>query len=66
MTVSFDVNTYIEQLSKLVNIDCGRANVQGIANVADVLTPMFEQIGFNVTRRSVDSDAGPCLEITNK
>ncbi|PMG07142.1 peptidase M20 [Vibrio breoganii] len=66
MTVSFDVNTYIEQLSKLVNIDCGSANVQGIANVADVLTLMFEQIGFNVTRRSVDSDAGPCLEITNK
>ncbi|MEZ9490132.1 M20 family metallopeptidase [Vibrio breoganii] len=66
MTVSFDVNTYIEQLSKLVNIDCGSANTQGIANVADVLTPMFEQIGFNVTRRSVDSDAGPCLEITNK
>ncbi len=66
MAVSFDVNTYIEQLSKLVNIDCGSANAQGIANVADVLTPMFEQIGFNVTRHTVHSDAGPCLEITNK
>ncbi|GEA49574.1 peptidase M20 [Vibrio inusitatus NBRC 102082] len=66
MTVSFDVNTYIEQLSKLVNIDCGSANTQGIAKVADVLVPMFEQIGFNVTRHTVHRDAGPCLEITNK
>ncbi|GAD88322.1 peptidase M20 family protein [Vibrio halioticoli NBRC 102217] len=66
MTTSVNIETYIEQLSSLVNIDCGSHNPQGIAKVADVLTPMFESIGFHVQRHTVHKDAGPCLEITNK
>ncbi|OBT08498.1 peptidase M20 [Vibrio sp. UCD-FRSSP16_10] len=66
MTISFNLDTYIEQLSNLVNIDCGSHNPQGVAKVADVLAPMFESIGFHVVRHNIHHDAGPCLEITNK
>ncbi|MBD1575019.1 MULTISPECIES: M20 family metallopeptidase [Vibrio] len=66
MTQSFDLQRYIQQLETLVNVDCGTRTVQGVAKIADILTPMFEQIGFSVTRHHVSDEAGPCLEITNK
>ncbi|OAN18278.1 peptidase M20 [Photobacterium jeanii] len=66
MTQCFELETYLEQLAQLVNIDCGSHTPAGIAKVADVITPMFEQIGFTVTRHQPHPDAGPCLFITNK
>lgn len=66
MTNSFQLDTYIQQLSSLVNVDCGSHTPEGVAKIADILTPMFESIGFSVTRHTVSPDAGPCLEITNK
>ncbi len=66
MSQTFDVKTYISQLEKLVNVDCGSHTPAGISKIADILTPMFEQIGFTVTRHHLDDKAGPCLEITNK
>lgn len=66
MDLNFDLQTYLNQLEKLVNVDCGSYTPTGIAQVADVLTPMFEQIGFTVVRHQLDEKAGPCLEITNK
>ncbi|WP_261858008.1 M20 family metallopeptidase [Photobacterium sanguinicancri] len=66
MTQSFSLNTYLEQLAQLVNIDCGSHTPEGIAKVADVLTPMFEAIGFTVTRHQPHPESGPCLAITNK
>ncbi|GAM73369.1 putative carboxypeptidase G2 [Vibrio ishigakensis] len=66
MTNSFQLDTYIEQLSSLVNVDCGSHTPEGVAKIADILTPMFESIGFSVTRHTVAPNAGPCLEITNK
>lgn len=66
MALNFDLQTYLNQLEKLVNVDCGSYTPAGISQVADVLTPMFEQIGFTVVRHQLDEKAGPCLEITNK
>ncbi|MFV0576121.1 MAG: M20 family metallopeptidase [Vibrio sp.] len=66
MSQQFDLQTYIKQLETLVNVDCGTRTIAGIAKIADILTPMFEQIGFTVVRHHVDDKAGPCLEITNK
>ncbi|KMV32126.1 peptidase M20 [Photobacterium swingsii] len=66
MTQSFSLNTYLEQLAQLVNIDCGSHTPTGIAQVADVLTPMFESLGFTVSRHQPHPDSGPCLAITNK
>ncbi|TVO39950.1 M20 family metallopeptidase [Vibrio algivorus] len=66
MSHSFDLKTYIQQLETLVNVDCGTRTPQGVAKIADILTPMFEQIGFTVVRHHIDDKAGPCLEITNK
>lgn len=66
MSHTFDLKTYIQQLETLVNVDCGTRTPQGVAKIADILTPMFEQIGFTVVRHHIDDKAGPCLEITNK
>lgn len=66
MPQKFDLPTYIKQLETLVNVDCGTRTPQGVAKIADILTPMFEQIGFTVTRHQISDEAGPCLEITNK
>lgn len=66
MTNSFQLDTYIEHLSSLVNVDCGSHTPEGVAKIADILTPMFESIGFSVKRHTVAPNAGPCLEITNK
>lgn len=66
MSQQFDLQTYIKQLETLVNVDCGTHTPLGVAKIADILTPMFEQIGFTVTRHQFDEKAGPCLEITNK
>ncbi|MCW8327321.1 M20 family metallopeptidase [Photobacterium sp. SDRW27] len=65
MALCFELPTYLKQLEKLVNVDCGSYTPEGIAVIADVLTPMFEQIGFTVVRHQLDEKAGPCLEITN-
>ncbi|MDX1301970.1 M20 family metallopeptidase [Photobacterium sp.] len=66
MALNFDLKTYLDQLEQLVNVDCGSYTPEGIAQIADILTPMFEQIGFTVIRHQLDDKAGPCLEITNR
>ncbi|HIF9527805.1 TPA: M20 family metallopeptidase [Photobacterium damselae] len=66
MATLFDLSTYISQLERLVNVDCGSHTPAGISKIADIVTPMFEQIGFTVIRHQLDPNAGPCLEITNK
>ncbi|WP_409202775.1 M20 family metallopeptidase [Vibrio sp. SS-MA-C1-2] len=64
--MNFELATYLKELTQLVNVDCGTKNPQGVAKIADILTPMFESIGFTVTRHHIDDAAGPCLHITNQ
>ncbi|WP_108650113.1 M20 family metallopeptidase [Dongshaea marina] len=66
MEQGLELNRYLKQLEQLVNIDCGSHSPEGIAQVANLLTPLFEELGFAVTRHQFDDKAGPCLEITNK
>jgi glutamate carboxypeptidase len=66
VALNLDLDIYLNQLQQLVNIDCGTRTPSGVAKIADVLTPMFEQIGFHVERFQLHNDAGPCLKITNK
>lgn len=63
MATLFDLSTYISQLERLVNVDCGSHTPAGISKIADIVTPMFEQIGFTVIRHQLNPNAGPCWKL---
>ncbi len=65
MALQFDLNEYLSNLETLVNVDCGSYTPQGIATVADIITTLYQQIGFTVKRHQLHPEAGPCLEISN-
>lgn len=65
MALDFELKEYLSHLARLVNVDCGSYTPDGIQRIADILTPMFENIGFTVIRHQPHSESGPCLEITN-
>ena len=59
----FDLDAFLKDLEFLVNIDSGSADREGVSAVADFFEEEFTKIGWQVIRRDVDPDLGPCLEI---
>lgn len=60
------VNTYLDELRPLINVDCGTLTVDGIAIIANLMEEKYQQMGgWNIKR--VDCGiAGVGLEIRNK
>lgn len=59
----FDLETYLEELEMLVNIDSGSNDREGVMQVGAFFKEEFSKLGWQVIERDVDPDLGPCLEI---
>lgn len=64
--MSLNLNTYLQELETLVNIDSPSKNSEGTNKVADYFEEKFKQIGWHVSKKNVDDSVGNCLIITNK
>ncbi|AMO55358.1 peptidase M20 [Endozoicomonas montiporae] len=61
----FNLETYLEALKPLVNIDCGTSTPAGVAKIADMMTEKYESIGWQVAREDFGEQVGPGLLVTN-
>lgn len=63
--MSFCLDTYLDELRPLINIDCGTLTVDGINVIADTMAQKYQALGWHITR--IDCGiAGSGLEIRNK
>nr|WP_321523844.1 M20 family metallopeptidase [uncultured Cohaesibacter sp.] len=58
-----DLDSFLKDLEFLVNIDSGSGDLDGVSAVAAFFEEEFTKLGWQVIRRDVGSDVGPCLEI---
>ena len=61
-----DLNTYLDQLEYLTNIDSCSDDPEGIKKVADFFADGFREIGWNVEYHDLAPKAGPCVICTNR
>lgn len=65
-STEFKLESYLEQLKQLVNVDCGTNTPAGVAKIADLMTAKYENIGWQVTRKTFGEQVDPGLMATNK
>ncbi len=61
----FSLQDYLDELRPLINVDCGTRTVDGIEQVADILSDKYQQLGWNIKRVDL-GEAGCGLEVRNK
>ena len=60
------LESFIEDLKPLVNIDCGTSNVAGVTAIAEMMKKHYESIGFHAELVDLGPNAGKGLFATNK
>jgi len=60
------LESFIEDLKPLVNIDCGTSNTAGVTAVAEMMKKHYESIGFHTELVDLGPKAGKGLFATNK
>ena len=63
--VKIDLQRYLNELERLVNIDSGSYYPEGTVKVADFFESKYMNIGWSAKKHNFDKSIGPCLEITN-
>ncbi len=63
--MNFCVDTYLNELRPLVNVDCGTFTVEGIEVVASVMAEKYNDLGWSVKRLDMGK-AGCGIEARNK
>lgn len=64
--LNFDLNEYLNELEKLVNIDSGSRVPGGPDQIADYFEGKYTSLGLQVRRIRTDGANGPILEIRNR
>ena len=64
--LNFDLNEYLNELEKLVNIDSGSRVPGGPDQIADYFEGKYTLLGLQVRRIRTDGANGPILEIRNR
>lgn len=60
------LESFLKDLSELVNMDCGSANVGGVTAAAEIMKRHYESIGFKAELVDLGPTAGKGLFATNK
>ncbi|MDX1303628.1 M20 family metallopeptidase [Photobacterium sp.] len=63
--MSFSLQSYLDELRPLIDLDCGTLTKSGIEKVATILSEKYQQLGWTIKRIDL-GDAGCGLEIRNK
>nr|WP_321455787.1 M20 family metallopeptidase [uncultured Cohaesibacter sp.] len=58
-----DLEHYLEDLEKLVNIDSGSHDRAGVLRVSEFFAEEFTKLGWQVSSHEVDDALAPCLEM---
>ncbi len=62
---TFSLDTYLDELRPLINVDCGTLTIDGIQQVADIFTTKYQELNWNV--KTIDCGAaGVGLEVRNQ
>ncbi len=64
--MNFNLENYLLDLEKIVNIDSGSEYIQGVNQVAQFFKPKLEKLNYQVKTHYTNSDTGVSLEVTNK
>ncbi len=65
MVKNFNVEEYITELEKIVNIESDSKNIEGVAEVAEYFYNKYEKLHLNTEKIQKYFEVGPCLKITN-
>ncbi|MBB1200236.1 M20 family peptidase [Enterobacteriaceae bacterium 89] len=57
---------YIEELSTLVNVDCGTQTREGVAKVAGIMQQLWQQEGWHAEQIDLGEAVGPGVFVCNK
>jgi len=60
-----NLETYLNELEYIVNIDSGSKYLEGVAKVGEYFAEKFTAMGWSVNKQNFDSAIAPCFEITN-
>lgn len=63
--MTFNLDTYLQELEKLVNIDSGSKCLAGVERVGEYFADKFKTLGWKITRHNFDQTIAPCFEISN-
>ena len=58
-----DIESYLQDLENLVNIDSGSHDRAGVLKVSEFFAEEFKKLGWKVSSHEVDDALAPCLEI---
>ena len=61
-----DINKYLLDLEKIVNIDSGHNCFDGMCEIVDFFKTRFEKLGWICEKYDVSDTQGPCLVCKNK
>lgn len=64
--MTFSLETYLDELRPLIDVDCGTYTLDGIANIAAQLTEKYQQMGGWDIKEIDCGKAGIGLEVRNK
>lgn len=60
------LESYLKDLSELVNLDCGTANPAGVTKAAEIMKRHYDSIGFHTELVDLGPEVGKGLFATNK
>lgn len=60
-----DLQEYLTELEKLVNVDSGTEEIYGIKQVGGYFVQKFKDIGWQVDAQQLNPSIAPCFKITN-
>ncbi|TNV17324.1 M20 family metallopeptidase [Buttiauxella sp. B2] len=61
-----DLKQYIQELKKVVNIDCGTATIDGVEEVSRIIQQWYQNENWHCDKVSLGEKVGPGLFATNK
>lgn len=61
-----NVEDYIDELTQLVNIDCGTKTIDGVTYIAELLHSMWVNEGWSAELVNLGEEVGPGVFVTNK
>ena len=61
-----DLKQYLQELKKVVNIDCGTATIDGVEEVSRIIQHWYQDENWQCDRISLGEKVGPGLFATNK
>ena len=61
-----ELENYIQELTSLVNVDCGTQTIAGVATVAGIIGKLWQHEGWYTEQVDLGEKVGPGVFVSNK